>query len=57
MAAALQQLPIEQRKRFHPFLTGFNPVDKNAVSHIERMLDMYPGLWRESARFSPVTMT
>jgi len=46
VAAALQALPIEQRKRFHPFLTGFNPVDKNAVSHIERMLDMYPGLWQ-----------
>ncbi len=56
-AALASKPPIEQRKRFHPFLTGFNPVDKNAVSHIERMLDMYPGLWRESARFSPATMT
>ncbi len=46
VAAALQQLPSEQRKRFHPFLSGFNPVDKNAVSHIERMLDLYPGLWQ-----------
>ncbi|MNM99740.1 Amidohydrolase [compost metagenome] len=46
VAAALQKLPAEQRKRFHPFLTGFNPVDKNAVSHIERMLDLYPGLWQ-----------
>jgi len=46
VAAALLQLPAEQRKRFHPFLTGFNPVDKNAVSHIERMLDLYPGLWQ-----------
>lgn len=46
VAAALQQLSGEQRKRFHPFLTGFNPVDKNAVSHIERMLDLYPGLWQ-----------
>lgn len=46
VAAALQHLSDEQRKRFHPFLTGFNPVDKNAVSHIERMLDLYPGLWQ-----------
>ncbi|MEE1888138.1 amidohydrolase family protein [Pseudomonas carassii] len=46
VAAALQKLPAEQRRRFHPFLTGFNPVDKNAVSHIERMLDLYPGLWQ-----------
>lgn len=46
VAAALQKLPAEQRRRFHPFLTGFNPVDKNAVSHIERMLELYPGLWQ-----------
>ncbi|EJT83655.1 amidohydrolase 2 [Pseudomonas putida S11] len=46
VAAALQQLPDEQRKRFHPFLAGFNPVDKNAASHIERMLDLHPGLWQ-----------
>ncbi|MBC3438358.1 amidohydrolase family protein [Pseudomonas sp. BW16M2] len=46
VAAALQKLTAEQRRRFHPFLTGFNPVDKNAVSHIERMLDLYPGLWQ-----------
>ncbi|WP_460416083.1 amidohydrolase family protein [Pseudomonas sp. microsymbiont 2] len=46
VAAALQKLPAEQRRRFHPFLTGFNPVDKNAVNHIERMLDLYPGLWQ-----------
>ncbi|CAG8870977.1 hypothetical protein PS627_04226 [Pseudomonas fluorescens] len=46
VAAALQQLNEAQRQRFHPFLTGFNPVDKNAASHIERMLDLYPGLWQ-----------
>jgi predicted TIM-barrel fold metal-dependent hydrolase len=46
VAAALQKLPAEQRRRFHPFLTGFNPVDKNAVNHIERMLELYPGLWQ-----------
>lgn len=46
VAAALEKLPPEQRQRFHPFLTGFNPVDKNAVAHIERMLELYPGLWQ-----------
>lgn len=46
VAAALETLPPEQRRRFHPFLAGFNPVDKNALSHIERMLDLYPGLWQ-----------
>lgn len=46
VAAALEKLPPEQRNRFHPFLTGFNPVDKNAVTHIKRMLELYPGLWQ-----------
>ncbi|MNJ32640.1 Amidohydrolase [compost metagenome] len=46
MAAALEKLTPVQRQRFHPFLTGFNPVDKNAVAHIERMLALHPGLWQ-----------
>ncbi|WP_028693882.1 amidohydrolase family protein [Pseudomonas cremoricolorata] len=46
VAAALQKLSPEQRQRFHPFLSGFNPVDKNAASHIERMLELNPGLWQ-----------
>ncbi|CAK9890342.1 MULTISPECIES: amidohydrolase family protein [Pseudomonas] len=46
VAAALEQLSPAQRQRFHPFLTGFNPVDKNAVAHIERMLELHPGLWQ-----------
>lgn len=46
VVAAVQKLPAEQQKRFHPFLSGFNPVDKNAVSHIERMLDLHPGFWQ-----------
>ncbi|QBF29051.1 amidohydrolase [Pseudomonas tructae] len=46
VAAALEKLAPVQRQRFHPFLSGFNPVDKNAVAHIERMLELYPGLWQ-----------
>lgn len=46
VAAALKQLDPQQRKRFHPFLSGFNPVDKNADAHIQRMLDLDPGLWQ-----------
>ena len=37
VAAALEELDEEQRKRFHPFLSGFNPNDKNADAHIRRM--------------------
>ncbi|MFC5698526.1 amidohydrolase family protein [Pseudomonas sp. GCM10022186] len=46
VAAAVKQLPAEQRKRFHPFLSGFNPNDKNADAHIRRMLELDPGLWQ-----------
>ena len=46
VAAAVKQLPPEQRQRFHPFLSGFNPNDKNSAAHIQRMLDLDPGLWQ-----------
>ncbi|MBX7272463.1 MULTISPECIES: amidohydrolase family protein [Stutzerimonas stutzeri subgroup] len=46
VAAALEDLDEEQRKRFHPFLSGFNPNDKNADAHIRRMLELNPGLWQ-----------
>jgi predicted TIM-barrel fold metal-dependent hydrolase len=46
VAAAIKELDEEQRKRFHPFLSGFNPNDKNADAHIRRMLDLDPGLWQ-----------
>ncbi|WP_375738475.1 amidohydrolase family protein [Pseudomonas boanensis] len=46
VAAAVKALPAEQRQRFHPFLTGFNPNDKNADAHIRQMLELDPGLWQ-----------
>ncbi|MGE4404635.1 MAG: amidohydrolase family protein [Pseudomonas sp.] len=46
VAAALEELDEQQRKRFHPFLSGFNPNDKNADAHIRRMLELHPGLWQ-----------
>ena len=46
VAAALEELDEEQRKRFHPFLSGFNPNDKNADAHIRRMLELHPGSGR-----------
>ena len=46
VAAALKRLPAEQRQRFHPFLSGFNPADKNSDAHIRRMLELDPGLWQ-----------
>ncbi|WP_409300803.1 amidohydrolase family protein [Pseudomonas sp. KCJK8993] len=46
VAAAVKQLPVEQSRRLHPFLSGFNPNDKNSAAHIQRMLDLDPGLWQ-----------
>lgn len=46
VADAVNKLAPEQRQHFHPFLAGFNPNDKNSVAHIQRMLDLYPGLWQ-----------
>ncbi|MES2819030.1 MAG: amidohydrolase family protein [Pseudomonadota bacterium] len=46
VAAALKKLPAEQRRRFHPFLSGFNPNDMNADAHIRRMLELDPELWQ-----------
>lgn len=46
VAAAVKQLPVEQRRRLHPFLSGFNPNDKNAAAHVRRMLELDPGLWQ-----------
>lgn len=46
LAAALQQLPEKDRRRLHPFLSGVNPTDKNAVIHLERMMEIYPGVWQ-----------
>lgn len=46
IADAYASLPAELRRRFHPFLSGFNPNDKNADAHIRRMLELYPGVWQ-----------
>jgi len=46
VAAAMKEVDPKQRKRFHPFLSGFNPNDKNADAHIRRMLELNPGLWQ-----------
>ncbi|MGY2289721.1 amidohydrolase family protein [Pseudomonas sp. SDO528_S397] len=46
VADAVKKLTAEQRQHFHPFLSGFNPGDKNSVAHIQRMLDLNPGVWQ-----------
>ena len=46
LAEAVRALPPVQRQRVHPFLSGFNPNDKNATLHIEHMIRLYPDLWQ-----------
>jgi Amidohydrolase len=45
VARAIESLKPEERSRFHPFISGFNGSDMNAVDHIKRMLEWYPGIW------------
>lgn len=56
VAQAVKQLSAEQRRHFHPFLSGFNPNDKNSAAHIQRMLDTTSnrGCGKALARSSPV---
>lgn len=45
LAEAVRAMTPAQRKRVLPFLSGFNPNDKNATAHIEMMLRLYPDVW------------
>lgn len=45
VAMELQKLAQKDRKRFHPFLCGFNPTDRNAIDHIKRMVKYFPDFW------------
>ena len=46
VARVVSALPARDRARFHPFICGFNGADRNAVEHVRRMLEWYPGLWQ-----------
>ena len=45
VAREVSALPPEDRKRFHPFICGFNGADRNAVDHVRRMIEWYPDFW------------
>ncbi|BAF71836.1 5-oxoprolinase (ATP-hydrolysing) [Sulfurovum sp. NBC37-1] len=45
VARALETLSASERRRFHPFICGFNPTDRNAVDHLKRMFALYPDTW------------
>ena len=45
LANELLSVPETVRRRFHPFLCGFDCTDKYAATQIERLLRMYPNFW------------
>lgn len=45
IARSVSALPPQKRSRIHPFICAFNPTDKNAIDHVKRMIEWYPGLW------------
>jgi hypothetical protein len=45
LALEWQSQPKEIRDRFFPMIGGFNPVDKYAYKHIERVIKHFPGIW------------
>jgi predicted TIM-barrel fold metal-dependent hydrolase len=45
IAEAYLSLSPEERKRFDPLITGFNPTDMYAADHIRRVLRTFPGVF------------
>jgi len=45
VARAVKELAEKDRRRFHPFICGFNPTNRNAVDHVCRMIHWYPDFW------------
>ena len=45
IATAYLSLSPQERKRFDPLITGFNPTDMYAADHIRRVLQTFPGVF------------
>jgi len=52
IADAYLHLGPEERARFDPMITGFNPTDMYAIDHIRRVLAMYPGVFTGIGEFT-----
>ncbi len=52
MAYEYNTLSSNEKKRFDPMITGFNPTDMYAVDHIKRVLKMYPDTFVGLGEFS-----
>ena len=45
VAEMVRSLPPAQQDRLYPLICGFNPVDRYAIRHVERMYEQYPEVW------------
>ena len=45
VAEMVRALPAAQQTGLYPLICGFNPVDKYAVRHVERLYKQYPEVW------------
>jgi hypothetical protein len=52
IATLYKALPMHQRSRFDPMITGFNPADMYAVDHIRRVLETFPGVFTGIGEFT-----
>lgn len=52
IAQAYLSLSEEDRKRFDPMITGFNPTDMHATNHIRDVLLTYPGVFSGIGEFT-----
>jgi amidohydrolase family protein len=52
IAMAYLALRPEQRARFDPMITGFNPTDLYAADHIRRVLTIFPGVFSGIGEFT-----
>src|SRR5215472_1505970 len=52
IAMAYRSLSKEERLRFDPMITGFDPADMYAADHIKRVLETFPGVFSGIGEFS-----
>lgn len=52
IALSYMSLKPEEKKRFDPMITGFNPTDMYAVDHIKRVLKTFPGVFSGIGEFT-----
>ena len=52
IAMSYRSLSKEDRARFDPMITGFNPADMYAADHIRRVLQTFPGVFSGIGEFS-----